>query len=141
MKQPLASAQPTTIPGIPAPRQEQLSQLFVQQPLLQAVWLFGSRAMERYQPGSDIDLCLEGDGLTHRDRLRLMAAVDDLLLPWQVDLVLRHELPADLEAHLKRVGRCIWPTCRSTQTRSQPLGANSATRESDREMPEGLDEG
>ena len=33
-----------------------------------------------------------------------MAAVDDLLLPWQVDLVLRHELPADLEAHLQRVG-------------------------------------
>ena len=37
-----------------------------------------------------------------------MAAVDDLLLPWQVDLVLRHELPADLEAHLQRVGRCLW---------------------------------
>ena len=25
-----------------------------------------------------------------------------------VDLVLRHELPAELEAHLQRVGRCIW---------------------------------
>jgi hypothetical protein len=38
----------------------------------------------------------------------LMAAVDDLLLPWQVDLVLRHELPAELEDHLQRVGQCLW---------------------------------
>ena len=37
-----------------------------------------------------------------------MAAVDALLLPWRVDLVLRQELPAELEAHLQRVGRCIW---------------------------------
>ena len=37
-----------------------------------------------------------------------MAEVDELLMPWSVDLVLRHELPAELEAHLQRVGRCIW---------------------------------
>ena len=37
-----------------------------------------------------------------------MAAVDDLLLPWRVDLALRHELPDDLEAHVQRVGRCLW---------------------------------
>jgi predicted nucleotidyltransferase len=103
-----AAAESTAIPGIPEQRVEQLRQLWVRQPQLQAVWLFGSRAMGRHQPGSDIDLCLEGAGLTHSDRLRLMAAVDDLLLPWRVDLVLRHELPADLEAHVQRVGRCIW---------------------------------
>ncbi len=37
-----------------------------------------------------------------------MAAVDDLLLPWRVDLVLRQELPAELEAQVQRVGRRIW---------------------------------
>ena len=41
-------------------------------------------------------------------RQRLMAAVDDLLLPWQVDLVLQHELPDDLRGHVQRVGRCLW---------------------------------
>jgi hypothetical protein len=64
--------------------------------------------MDRHQSGSDIDLCLEGHKFTHLDRLRLMAAIDGLLLPWKVDLVLRHELPPDLLAHLDRVGRCIW---------------------------------
>jgi hypothetical protein len=43
-----------------------------------------------------------------QDRLRLLAAIDDLLLPWKVDLVLRQELPPELLAHLERVGRCIW---------------------------------
>jgi predicted nucleotidyltransferase len=97
-----------TIPGVPAARQGQLEHLFAAQPNLQSVWLFGSRAMGRHQPGSDIDLCLEGHQLSHQERLRLMAAIDDLLLPWKVDLVLRHELPPELMAHLERVGRCIW---------------------------------
>jgi len=105
----IPSAMPNeTIPGIPAPSQGQLAILFAAQPNLQLVWLFGSRAMGPHQPGSDIDLCLEGHQLTHLDRLRLMAAIDDLLLPWKVDLVLRHELPPELLDHLDRVGRCIW---------------------------------
>ena len=58
--------------------------------------------------GSGIDLCLEGPQLNHRDRLQLMGTIDDVLLPWTVDLVLRQELPSDLLAHLERVGRCIW---------------------------------
>ena len=96
------------IPGIPEQTQQRLLQLLTAQPQLRAVWLFGSRPMGRNQRGSDIDLCLEGEQLSHGDRLRLMAAVDDLLLPLRVDLVLRHELPADLEAHVQRVGRCLW---------------------------------
>ncbi|WP_254934492.1 nucleotidyltransferase domain-containing protein [Cyanobium sp. WAJ14-Wanaka] len=98
----------SSIPGVPESAQRQLVQLFAMQPQAEAVWLFGSRAMESQQPGSDLDLCLEGSQLSHPDRLRLMAKIDDLLLPWRVDLVLRHELPADLEAHVQRVGRCIW---------------------------------
>jgi len=96
------------IPGIPAASQQQLLQLLIAQPRLQAVWLYGSRAMGRHQPGSDIDLCLEGPSLSHRDLLLLLAGVDDLLLPWQVDLALQHQLPADLLDHIQRVGRCLW---------------------------------
>jgi predicted nucleotidyltransferase len=105
----------TALPGIRTARVEQLEQLWAHKPRLQAVWLFGSRAMERHQPGSDIDLCLVGSALSHSDRLRLMPAVDDLLLPWRVDLVLRHELPAELEAHVQRVGRCIWAAPTATR--------------------------
>jgi len=98
----------TPIPGIPIEQQQRLGALFAAETQLEEVWLFGSRAMGRHQDGSDIDCCLVGDQLGHSDRLRLMAAIDDLLLPWQVDLALRQELPQDLLAHLERVGRCIW---------------------------------
>jgi predicted nucleotidyltransferase len=33
------------------------------QPQLESIWLFGSRAMGREQPGSDLDLCLEAPQL------------------------------------------------------------------------------
>ena len=84
------------IPGIPRSSQQALLAQLTGVSGLQAIWLFGSRAMERYQPGSDIDLCLDiasDQPLSHSDRLRLMAAIDDLLLPWTVDLALRQEIP------------------------------------------------
>lgn len=105
---PLTPLQLQPIAGIPEAAQQKLIQLLAAQPHLKAVWLFGSRAMGRHQHGSDIDLCLEAPDLSHSDRLRLMAAVDDLLLPWRVDLALRDELPKDLEQHVQRVGQCIW---------------------------------
>ena len=37
-----------------------------------------------------------------------MHAIDELLLPWPVDLAIRHELPEELLDHLNRVGRCLW---------------------------------
>ena len=102
-------AMPTAaIPGIPALSQVQLERLVAALPNLHRVWFFRSRAMGRHQQGSDIDLCLDGQQISHQDRLRLLTAIENLLLPWRVDLVLRHELPPELLAHLDRVGRCIW---------------------------------
>ena len=103
-----AARQAAAIAGIPEQALERLLALCAAQPQVEAVWLFGSRAMGRHRRGSDIDLCLEAPQLSHGDRLRLMTAVDDRLVPWRVDLVLRHELPAELEAHVQRVGRCLW---------------------------------
>jgi uncharacterized protein len=94
--------------NIPAEAQARLLAVLTSQPHVQRIWLFGSRAMGCEQPGSDLDLFLEAPQLSHSDRLRLLNAVDDLCLPWQVDLVLRHELPPELVAHVQRVGRCVW---------------------------------
>ena len=101
-------AQTVVIPGISGPQQQRLLDVLIQQADVDAIWLFGSRAMGREGPGSDIDLCVDAAHLSHRDRLRLMADIDDLLLPWTVDVALRHELPPDLLSHVQRVGRCLW---------------------------------
>ena len=70
--------------------------------------LLSSRAMGSYKPGSDIDLCLEGKNLNHNNRLLILSAVDDLLLPWRIDLVIMHQLDQNLLNHINRVGHCIW---------------------------------
>ena len=101
------------IPGVPEPSCQRLAEVLLSQPGLEQAWLFGSRAMGRHRPGSDLDLCLIGDAITHLDRLRLMHAIDELLLPWSVDLALWHELPEDLRGHLQRAGRCLWHQHRS----------------------------
>lgn len=97
------------IPGLPAEASQALVRQLGEYPGVEQIWLYGSRAMNRHRPGSDIDLCLEGAGLGHRDLLQLMEAVDQLLLAWTVDLSLRHNLPEPLEAHLQRVGRPLLP--------------------------------
>jgi len=95
----------STIPGLPVDASEALIHVLDSHPGVTQVWLYGSRAMNRHRPGSDIDLSLEGSSLDHSDLLQLMGEVDDLLLAWSVDLSLRHQLPPELEAHLQRVGR------------------------------------
>ena len=70
--------------------------------------LLSSRAMGSYKPSSDIDLCLEGKNLNHNNRLLILSAVDDLLLPWRINLVIMHQLDQNLLSHINRVGHCIW---------------------------------
>ena len=64
--------------------------------------------MGRHRDGSDVDLYLVGEAITHADRLQLMHAMDEILLPWQVDLALQHELPPELLDAVNRVGIPIW---------------------------------
>jgi predicted nucleotidyltransferase len=100
----LRSHEARAIPGIPEKASQRLVETLAVYPGVAQIWLYGSRAMGRERPGSDIDLSLEGIELTHRDLLLLMDQVDDLLLAWKVDLSIRHQLPAELEADLQRVG-------------------------------------
>ncbi len=99
------AATAAAIPGLPPAASARLLGLLRAEPAVQEVWLYGSRAMGRHRPGSDIDLTLVAPDLRHHDRLRLMAALDDLLLPWSIDLSLQHELPDSLRDHVARVGR------------------------------------
>jgi uncharacterized protein len=75
-------------------------------PQVETAVLYGSRAKGNYKPGSDIDLTLYGDEeLTLRVLLRLMSEMDDLLLPYTIDLSIYHTIDdPDLIDHIERVG-------------------------------------
>ena len=79
-------------------------------PVIKKVMLYGSRAMGRARTGSDIDLCIESDELTLTQLLAIENEIDELLLPWKVDLSLRHQIdnPALLQ-HIQSVGIEFYP--------------------------------
>ena len=91
------------VPGLPPDASARLLAVLAACPAVESAWLYGFRAMGR-RPASDVDLTLRGPHLSHRDLLQLMEAIDDLLLPWQVDLSLHADLNDDLRAHVERVG-------------------------------------
>ncbi|GAB6058748.1 nucleotidyltransferase domain-containing protein [Desulfonatronum parangueonense] len=70
--------------------------------------LYGSRAKDTQKTGSDIDLTLIGD-LDLKDLYQIMDELDDLLLPYTIDLSLYHDIDdPDLVEHIQRVGKIFY---------------------------------
>ena len=85
--------------------QAKLMSVFKQFPKIRRVIMYGSRALGNFKPGSDIDLTLDGDELTTQDLLTILNQIDDLLLPYKVDLSILQLIDHDsLLDHVKRVG-------------------------------------
>lgn len=57
-------------------------------PAVKEAIVYGSRARGDNQPYSDIDLTLRGDELTEKDLTHIYFMIDELLLPYTVDLSL-----------------------------------------------------
>ncbi|MEK7702680.1 MAG: nucleotidyltransferase domain-containing protein [Nitrospirota bacterium] len=79
--------------------------VFVHYPQIEKAMIYGSRAKGNYKNGSDIDLTLFGDALTLNILHKMMTEIDDLLLPYKVDLSIFHTLSdPDFIDHIQRVG-------------------------------------
>jgi predicted nucleotidyltransferase len=88
---------------------ELLRGVFSSYPAVDKAIVYGSRAKGNCRPGSDIDITLEGSALTFDDLLRIEAALDDLMLPWTMDLsLLSHIDNPTLLGHIARVGKPLW---------------------------------
>lgn len=84
---------------------DQLQAVFQKSSKIEKVILYGSRAKGNYKPGSDIDLTVISESLTLTELLALENAVDDLLLPYKVDLSLYSKIDnEELKEHIHRVG-------------------------------------
>jgi predicted nucleotidyltransferase len=85
---------------------ETIQAVFARYPQVKKAVLYGSRAKGNYKNGSDIDLTLHGGGdLTVTLLRRIMNDLDDLLLPYTIDLSIFNSIgDADVIAHIQRVG-------------------------------------
>lgn len=94
--------------GIPEKTIEQLKNVFTKKENIDRAIVFGSRAKGNYKNGSDIDIALDGD-LSYSDWVQSMKHVDDLNLPYKIDLVLLESLHnKELVNHIKTEGVLLY---------------------------------
>lgn len=76
---------------------------------VQRAVVYGSRAKGNYRPNSDIDIMLFGDSLTFSDIVTVADRLDDLLLPWQIDITARNRVfNSDFIEQVDRYGKVIF---------------------------------
>jgi predicted nucleotidyltransferase len=85
---------------------EKINGVFRKYPEIEFAILYGSRAKGDYRGSSDIDLSLKGDQLSESILIRVSLELDDLLLPYLIDLSIRdHINNEELIKHIERVGK------------------------------------
>ncbi len=80
-----------------------------QKPEISKAVLFGPRAKGNFRNGSDIDLVLFGEKLDLKALFKMETALDDLILPWKIDLVLFPTITnQELKEHIRSVGKVFF---------------------------------
>lgn len=84
---------------------EKIHQVFSSVSQVEEAILYGSRAKGNFRNGSDIDIVLKGKELDLRLMNQLSVKLDDLLLPYMLDLSVYKQISdPDLLDHIRRVG-------------------------------------
>ena len=79
--------------------------VFRQFPEVESAVIYGSRAKGNFRPNSDIDLTIKGSRLDLTSLLRIETALDELLLPYKIDVSIFHHIEnKELLEHINRVG-------------------------------------
>jgi predicted nucleotidyltransferase len=95
--------------GLPPHTIQAIQGIFAAHPQVARAILYGSRAKGTQHPNSDIDLVLQGPELDLTTQFKIENELDDLLLPYQIDLSLYHQINnPDLIDHIERVGQVFW---------------------------------
>lgn len=84
---------------------EEIQSIFIKYPQIEKAVLYGSRAKGNFKNGSDIDLTLFGAGLNLNLLYKIENEIDDLLLPYSIDLSIFEQITnTDLIEHIGRAG-------------------------------------
>ena len=100
---------------------EEINGCFAKYEGIDLVIVYGSRAKGNYKPGSDIDFAIKGQ-LSISELLQLESELDDLLLPYTIDISLidRINEPA-LINHIERVGKIFYNRLTPVQFNEDPV--------------------
>ncbi|MFO0320712.1 MAG: nucleotidyltransferase domain-containing protein, partial [Neisseriaceae bacterium] len=97
--------------------------VFAKYPQFNKVVIYGSRAKCNYKNGSDIDLTMYGSDIPHRLLLTLLIELDDLMLPYTIDLSIFSNIDnVNLKEHINKVGKTFY-SCNKLDIQHSPPGA------------------
>jgi predicted nucleotidyltransferase len=83
--------------------------VFQDHPNIDKCIIYGSREMGNFRPASDIDLTLIGENLTLSELLKIENELDDLLLPYKIDLSIFHQINhSGLKEHIENQGQVFF---------------------------------
>lgn len=95
--------------GLPEAAIQAIQQVLAAHPEVEQARIYGSRALGRQRPASDIDLTLTGPAISSSTLAQIEAELDDLLLPWMIDLSRLADLShPPLRDHIARVGQVLY---------------------------------
>ncbi len=87
---------------------DSLIKVFKKYDKIYKVIIYGSRAKGNYQKGSDIDLVIVAPELSFEEYLRLYSEIEELDIPYQIDLTKYELLDDNIKAHIDRVGKEVY---------------------------------
>jgi type I restriction enzyme S subunit len=107
---------------------EAINKVFSKYSEIENAILYGSRAKGNYRNDSDIDPTLIGGKLTLSQLFEIETELDDLLLPYKIDLSTYHKIEnPDLMEHIKRVGVIFYKKEENSAHRSNTsVGRNTS---------------
>jgi predicted nucleotidyltransferase len=96
--------------GLPQSAVQKICAVLSRYPQVEKAILYGSRAKGSYKNGSDIDLTLHGGAdLTLNVIYRILDDLDELLLPYTIDLSIFNDIgDPDVIEHIQRVGATFY---------------------------------
>lgn len=79
-------------------------------PEVEQAFIFGSRAKGNFKLGSDVDIALQGDNVTHDTVSKILTILnEESFLPYFVDIVhFETIVDRDLKEQIKRTGQCFY---------------------------------
>lgn len=109
--------------GLKPHERELLRDALAAAPCVERAVLYGSRALGTWRRGSDIDLAVEGEGLSEDDIVDLLGRLEELPLPYLYDLTDRARLTyAPLAEHIDQHGQVFWERRSRPESRQSPSG-------------------
>lgn len=95
--------------GLPLQTVEKIQTVFKAHPQVEQVVIYGSRAKGCAEAGSDIDLTMMGEKLSNQELLHIEMELDELMLPYTIDLSCFHSIKnVDLLEHIRRKGKTFY---------------------------------